>query len=164
MNRRSLLAMAVPASFAALSGCLGSNSALDDWDFEESEAEAWSYYESNLEVLEAPSEQTAERIETAIGELDEAADIYDTLSEEARDRFDEDFDLFMEVNDFFLAMAAVAGSSRNGLMPFVGQDPPGPSDDSDPFFSSAEDAYRDAQEIYNDLNELQDAIDGDRFD
>lgn len=163
MRRRPFLATSVAAGLSFLGGCLAGSSALDDWDFEDREAEAWSYYLASVDVLEAPDEQADERIETAIDELGDAREIYGTLAEEARDRYDEDIELFRQINDFFLTMRALVTASRNGLMPFIGEEPPGMSDDPEPFFRSAEDHYRDAREIYDDLDELQEAIDGDRF-
>lgn len=163
MRRRSFVTVAVSGCIAALSGCLGGSNPLEDWDFEDREAEAWSYYETNEPVIEAPDDHSAEQIETAIDELGEARELYDALAEEARDRSDEEFELYMEVNDFFLAMHGLVTASRNGLMPFVDQEPPGGGEPG-PFFESAEQHYRDAREIYNDADELQDAIDGERFE
>lgn len=165
MRRRPFLATSVAASLSFLGGCLAGSSPLDDWGFEDREAEAWSYYQANVDVLEAPDEQTDERIETAIDELSEANEIYATLTDEADERVLDDGDhVFWEVKQYLLAMGGLVASLRDGLVAFMGSDPAIADIDPALFFRDAEEYYSDARETYNDLDELQDAIDGDRFE
>ncbi len=154
MLRRVLLYKTSVGVSISVSGCLSSEP-FPDWGFEEREAEAWSFYSAHWEAVTEPDEMDENGRADARQKLDAGSDIYSDLATEAAEHGHQD------INDFFNTMSALMTAAVNYLEIYDGV-----GDhrfDADAMVESIETHHSDARSMWRDLDELREAVDGERF-
>lgn len=138
-----------------LAGCSSEDATIDGWDVQNREENAWNDFTGGMDVLRNRDTSTSEALEDAQEQLDDASEEYDQLSTDAVDNLDGD--LLHNTQDFFNALDAAATAAGNVISLELGEEVPG-GDDPDPFIDSLESHLDDAEDIYQDTDELQSGL------